>query len=154
MKIYVKKLAVCLALPLAVGVLAAVLIRGGVDAFADDLQPPLSPPAALFPVVWTILYLLMGAASYLVWTQTKRTPVAAALYLAQLAVNFVWPLLFFGAGAYGAALVCIAVLWALVLATVLAFFDTNRTAGLLMLPYLVWVTFAAVLNYGVWALNG
>ena len=153
MKIYLKKLAVCLALPLAVGVLAAVLIRGGVEAFADAAQPPLSPPAALFPIVWTILYLLMGVASYLVWTQPKHFPAAAAVYLAQLAVNFVWPLLFFNAGAYGAALVCIALLWALVLATTLLFFQAQHTAGLLILPYLAWITFAFLLNYGVWALN-
>lgn len=153
LKIYAKKLAVSLALPISVGILAAILILDGVSAFGGMPQPPLSPPAALFPVVWTILYLLMGVAAYLVWTQPKRSPAAAALYLAQLAVNFVWPLLFFNAGAYGAALVCIAVLWLLVLAVTLVFFNLNRTAGLLMLPYLVWVTFAAVLNYGVWMLN-
>lgn len=154
MNIYAKKLAVSLALPLFVGLLAALLIRDGVASFADVPQPPLSPPAALFPVVWTILYALMGTASYLVWAQAKPSRAAAAVYLAQLAVNFVWPLLFFNAGAYGTALVCIGVLWVMVLATTLLFFRAQRTAGLLLTPYLAWVTFAALLNYGVWMLNG
>ena len=154
MNIYAKKLAVSLALPLAVGLLAAVLIRGGVASYGDMPQPPLAPSAVLFPIVWTILYLLMGVASYLVWTQPKPSPAAVTVYPVQLAVNFIWPLLFFNAGTYGAALVCIAVLWLLVLATLLLFFNTQRAAGLLMLPYLAWVTFAAVLNYGAWMLNG
>lgn len=153
LRIYAKKLAVSLLLPLLVGGLAAVLIRDGVAAYGQLAQPSFAPPAALFPVVWTILYLLMGVASYLVWTQREPSRPALTVYLVQLAFNFVWPLLFFTAKAYGAAFVWLVALWALVLATTFLFFRAKRAAGVLMLPYLAWTTFACVLNYAVWMLN-
>ena len=87
MRIYAKKLIISLALPLLVGFTAALLIRDGIAAYADLPQPPLSPPPALFPVVWTLLYLLMGVASYLVWTQSEPSRQALAIYLVQLAFN-------------------------------------------------------------------
>ena len=108
MRINWKKLLLCLAIPLAVGGTAALLTGGGMGEYAVMNQPPLSPPGWLFPVVWTILYLLMGYASYRVLT-AEASPAqisrALTLYGAQLAINFLWPLVFFGLDWYLAAFV-------------------------------------------------
>ena len=126
------------------------------EAFQRLNQPPLSPPGWVFPVVWTVLYLLMGWASFLVWKsdapQVEKTR-ALGLYGVQLAVNFAWPLLFFRAGLYGFALVWLVILLVLVVETVLAFRRIDRRAVWLLAPYLLWLLFAAYLNAGVWMLN-
>ena len=151
-----KALIVSLLLPLAVGGLAAWLTSGSMEQFAALAQPPLSPPGWVFPVAWTVLYLLMGAASWLVWksdapdAQKKR---ALTLYGAQLAVNFVWPLLFFRAGWFGIAFVWLLLLLVLVVETALAFARIDKRAAWLLVPYLLWLVFAAYLNVGVWMLN-
>ena len=151
-----KALIICLLIPLAVGGLAAWLTMDSMAQFAALAQPPLSPPGWVFPVVWTILYLLMGWASFLVWKSgapqaAKRR--ALGLYGAQLAVNFVWPLLFFRAGLYGFALIWLVILLVLVAETMLAFGRIDRRAAWLLAPYLLWLLFAAYLNAGVWMLN-
>lgn len=156
MKLQPKKLAVCLAVPLAVGGLAALLSRSGMADFALLRKPPLTPPAWVFPVVWTALYLMMGLASYLVWeSYAPREHVAAALtvYACQLSVNFLWPILFFTLKLYLFAFFWLVALWLLVLAAFAFFRKLQKTAGLLMLPYLLWVTFAGYLNFGVYLLN-
>ena len=151
-----KALSISLLVPLAVGGLAAMLTRDSMAQFAALAQPPLSPPGWVFPVVWTILYLLMGWASFLVWksdapqVEKKR---ALTLYGVQLAVNFAWPLLFFRAGLYGFALVWLVILLVLVVETVLAFRRIDRRAVWLLAPYILWLLFAAYLNAGVWMLN-
>ena len=119
-------------------------------------QPPLSPPGWLFPVVWTILYLLMGYASYRVATSgadSGKIRRALTLYGAQLAVNFLWPLVFFGLGWYLVAFFILILLWVLILLTMRAFSEIDEVAGNLLLPYLLWVTFAGYLNFGVYLLN-
>lgn len=151
-----KALIICLLIPLAVGGLAAWLTMDSMAQFAALAQPPLSPPGWVFPVVWTILYLLMGWASFLIWK--SGTPQAAkkrALgpYGVQLAANFVWPLLFFRAGLYGFALIWLVILLVLVAETMLAFGRIDRRAAWLLAPYLLWLLFAAYLNAGVWLLN-
>ena len=151
-----KALIICLLIPLAVGGLAAALTMGSMEQFAALAQPPLSPPGWVFPVVWTILYLLMGWASFLIWK--SGAPQAAkkralGLYGMQLAVNFVWPLLFFRAGLYGFALLWLVILLVLVAETMLAFGRIDRRAAWLLAPYLLWLLFAAYLNAGVWLLN-
>ena len=148
-----KKLLVCLAIPLTVGALAALLSGGGMAAFAALRQPPLSPPGWVFPVVWTVLYLLMGFASYLILTSGEDNQKALTLYALQLAVNFLWPILFFGLGRYGLAFVCLVLLWVLILATMRQFYNISKLAGDLLLPYLLWVTFAGYLNFAIWMLN-
>lgn len=150
-----KTLLLCLAVPLGVGALAS-LLAGGYTLFASVEKPPLSPPGWVFPVVWTVLYLMMGYASCLVALSGRdRADVrrALGLYAAQLAVNFVWPLLFFGGQLYLAALICLAVLWVLILMTIRAFSRIREKAGDLLIPYLVWVSFAAYLNFGIFLLN-
>ena len=151
-----KALIICLLIPLAVGGLAAWLTMDSMAQFAALAQPPLSPPGWVFPVVWTILYLLMGWASFLIWK--SGAPQAAkkralGLYGMQLAVNFVWPLLFFRAGLYGFALLWLVILLVLVAETMLAFGRIDRRAAWLLAPYFFWLLFAAYLNAGVWLLN-
>ena len=119
-------------------------------------QPPLSPPGWLFPVVWTILYTLMGIASYLV-LETPSSPDATKnafkAYFLQLGFNFFWSIIFFTLGAYEIAFAWLIVLLALIIVTTVRFWRINRLAGILMLPYIAWVSFAGYLNLGIWLLN-
>lgn len=154
------KLLISLAVPLAVGGLSALLSMSGMQSFSQLSQPPLTPAPILFPIVWTLLYLMMGAASYLVYRAGKmkkslETQViqALALYGVQLAVNFFWPLIFFRLGWYLTAFFWLALLWYLVFADITRFFPLSRAAGWLMIPYLLWITFAGYLNLGVYFLN-
>ena len=153
MKIQWKKLIVCIAIPLAVGAFAALLSRGGMDTFESLEKSPLSPPGWLFPVVWTLLYILMGIASYLVLTSGKNYGTAITVYAVQLIVNFLWPIIFFNLELYLFAFVWLAALWLLILFTAVLFYRISAPAGYLMIPYLVWVTFAGYLNYSIYLLN-
>ena len=151
-----RKLIICVAIPLAVGGLSAWLTRGSMDAFAGLRQPPLSPPGWLFPVVWTILFVLMGVASYLVFTSAKPQRVindALWLYGLQLAVNFFWSIFFFRMSLYLFSFIWLILLWLLILATAVRFYRISQTAGYLLLPYLLWVTYAGDLNFGIYLLN-
>lgn len=152
--IKLKPLLVNLLIPLAVGGASALLTQNFTDLYSTVKQPPFAPPGWVFPVVWTVLYLLMGTAAYLVWMRdsTGRTG-ALFLYGLQLVFNFVWPLLFFNLQNYALAFFWLCALWLLILLTTIRFFKETRAAGWLMVPYLLWVTFAAYLNAGVWLLN-
>jgi len=156
MKIRWKPLIICLVIPLAVGGLSALLTRDGMEAFQRLNQPPLSPPGWLFPVVWTILFLLMGIASYLVFTSKEsRDAVNTALlvYGIQLVVNFFWSIFFFNFGAYLFSFFWLILLWVLILAVLLLFGRISKAAGYLMLPYLLWVSFAGYLNLAIYLIN-
>lgn len=156
MKIKWKPLIAALALPLAVGGLSALFTSEKMKSFGMLEQPPLSPPAWLFPVAWTILYLLMGWASYLVYTSGKdpaRVFGALTVYGIQLFFNFFWSIFFFNLEWYLVALIWLIALWLLILYTAILFYRINRMAGYLMIPYLIWVTFAAYLNAGIYILN-
>ena len=140
----------------AVGFLSGLLSREGTKIFQMSvIQPPLSPPGWLFPVVWTILYGLMGISAVRIW----KLPASQArsrglnLFVAQLVLNFFWSLIFFNAQAYGLAFVWILVLWVVVLAMILEFRKVDRIAALFQIPYLLWLTLAAYLALGVWVLN-
>ena len=150
-----KPLLLCLAVPLLVGGLAALLSGGGASFYETVSKPPLSPPGWLFPVVWTLLYALMGLSSYLVWRE-KAAPgrrAALRLYGAQLAVNFLWPLLFFRARLFLLSFVWLLLLIALVIGMLRRFDRVSPRAATLQLPYLFWCLFAAYLNLGVYLLN-
>lgn len=137
-------------LPLAVGGAAAVLTMDAMAQYSALPQPPLAPPAWVFPAVWTVLYLLMGAASrrvYRLGTQESRN--ALMIYYVQLAVHFVWPLLYFRAQEYEVAFWWLLLLLALVLAALSAFFRLDKAAGRLLMPYAAWLLFAAYLNYSM-----
>lgn len=148
-----KPLLLALLIPLAVGGLAGFLTRESMMVFEMVEKPPLSPPGWLFPVVWTALYLMMGLASYLVAASGQPAGDALNIYGIQLAVNFLWPILFFNFRLFGLSLVWLVLLWVLVLVTLLRFWRISPAAGWLMVPYLLWVTFAAYLNAGIWILN-
>lgn len=155
MKINWKKLLICLAIPLAVGGLAA-LLSGGMSDYGVMAKPPLSPPGWVFPVVWSILYLLMGYASYRVLESgatEEEIKKALTLYGLQLFANFVWPLLFFGGGWFLLSFFWLILLWVLIFLTIRAFSSIDETAGNLLIPYILWVTFAAYLNFGIYLLN-
>ena len=151
----VQQLIIALAIPLAVGGISS-LLAGGMDTFKTLEKPPLSPPGWVFPVVWTVLYLLMGFASYLVYTAnapTYKKNSALLFYGLQLFFNFFWSIIFFRFEAYLFAFVWLVVLWLLIIITTVRFFEVRKSAGLLMLPYLIWVTFAGYLNLGIYILN-
>ena len=141
-----KTLIICIALPLAVGGLSALLTRGGMQTFNTLNKPKLSPPGWPFPVVWTILYILMGIASYLVATSKKPNGGALIAYGIQLVFNFFWSIIFFGAQRYLFAFIWLVALWVLILITIVKFNKVSPTAAYLMIPYLIWVTFAGYLN--------
>lgn len=151
-----KMLLPCLALPLAVSALSTLLTGGAGNGYASCELPPLAPPGWVFPVVRTLLCLLMGLSSYLALRvrapqQEKRS--AAWLYLAQLAVSLIWPILFFRLGWRLFAFFWLMLLWLLALLTQNAFSRLLRTAGYLLLPQLLWVAFSGYLNLTVWMLN-
>ena len=141
----------------AAGALSGWLSREGTQIYQQSiLKPPLSPPGWVFPVVWTLLYALMGISAariYLAPASRERSR-GLNLYIAQLTVNFFWSLIFFNAQAFGFAFLWLLILWALVLWMILVFASTDTVASRLQLPYLLWLTFAAYLNLGVWSLNG
>ena len=140
----------------AVGIIAGLLTRGGILEFqTGTAQPPFSPPGYLFPVVWTRLYALMGvgAARISLTEASVNRSGGLNLFVVQLAVNFLWPLFFFNQQAYGFSLLWLLLLWILVLAMIFRFWKTDKTAALLQLPYLLWLSFAIYLNAGVWLLN-
>lgn len=156
MKIDKKRLILCLAIPLVVGGAAGLLTMNSMETFAALNQPPLSPPGWLFPVVWTVLYILMGIASYLVSVSDapqEEKQRALWTYGIQLAFNFLWPIIFFNLKWYLFAFVWLVMLWILVLITALQFGRIRKVAGNLMIPYLLWVTFAGYLNLGIYLLN-
>lgn len=153
MKIQWKNLATCLAIPLAVGGLSAMLSQSGMVAYAMMKKPALLPPGWLFPVVWTIMYILMGLASYLVLTSGKESDAALIAYAIQLFFNFFWSILFFRMGLCVTAFLWLIVLWFLILRTTVLFYRIVKTAGYLMIPYLLWVAFAGYLNLSICLLN-
>ncbi len=151
-----RQLLICIAIPLAVGGLSAWLTRGSMDTFAALNKPPLSPPGWLFPVVWTILFVLMGLASYLVLKSGKpqqKVNRALRLYGIQLGVNFFWSVFFFNLSLYLFSFIWLILLWILILVTTIRFRRLSQPAGMLMLPYLLWVAFAGYLNLGIYLLN-
>lgn len=158
MKVNWRTLLICILIPIGVGTLAGVLSMGAMEQFASMMKPPLSPPAWLFPVAWTILYTLMGISSYLIYTSeepkdSNLKSQALSTYGYQLLVNFLWPVFFFNFQWYFFSFLWIILLWILVLKMILEFRKINPLAALLNIPYLIWLTFAAYLNLGVWLMN-
>ena len=151
-----KLLVVCIAIPLLVGGLSAFLTMDGMADFAAIEKPPLSPPGILFPIVWTVLYVFMGVASYLVLTSAARQDDidhAITLYAIQLVLNFFWSIIFFRLEWYLVAFIWLVLLWIAILYTLLLFRKISKTAGWLLVPYLLWVTFAGYLNLSIYLLN-
>ena len=139
-----------------VGIISAVFTRGDVQAYTAEIAKPfLSPPPIMFPVAWTVLYALMGWGAAAVYMSPKSEARTKALYLfaVQLGFNFCWSFIFFTFRAFGTAFVWLVVLLILAAMMALAFWKVNRRAGLLQVPYLLWLMFAGYLNLSVWMLN-
>ena len=139
---------------IAAAVGAAASIQAG-SFYTQLVRPGWAPPPSVFGPVWSVLYALMGIAAWLVWREGgwRSAGTALGLFLVQLALNALWSWLFFGWHRGAPAFADILLLWALILATLVAFWRIRPLAGVLLLPYLLWVSFAAVLNYSVWQLN-
>ena len=138
------------------GLLAAFLSRDGLLEFQKTaVKPPFLPPAIVFQVVWPFLYVLMGIGAARVWLTASRgiRQTGINLFIAQLILNFFWPLLFWNAKAYGLSVYWLILLWVLIFLMILAFRQADKAAALLQIPYLSWVTFALALNVAVWQLN-
>ena len=146
--------------------LVVVLAAGGIGSFATTAaiptwykglaKPSFNPPEWLFGPAWTVLYLLIAVAAWLVWKQglgAAGVKLALAAFLVQLVLNALWSIFFFGLRSPLAGLVDIIVLWLAILATILLFFRVSVPAGLMLLPYIAWVTFAAILNAAILRLN-
>lgn len=149
-----KALIISILIPLGIGGLAALLTTGNMDIYEKLEQPPLAPPSWLFPVIWTILYTLMGISSYLVWkSDSLLRKSALKIYAAQLAVNFFWTIIFFNLKGYLFAFIWLLLLLVLIWFMILSFGRINKTAANLQIPYLLWTLFAGYLNLGIYLLN-
>ncbi len=149
-----KPLLISLLISLGIGGISGLIIRGQTGVYQSLNLPPLSPPSWLFPIAWTILYILMGIAAYLVYlSDPKCRKPALIIYAVQLVVNFIWSPIFFNLHAYLLAFIWLVVLWLLLVATIKLFYQCNKAAGWLLVPYLAWITFAGYLSYNVWILN-
>ena len=140
----------------AVGALSAWLTSDAMMVYGQTiLQPPLSPPGWLFPIVWSVLYALMGISAARVYRTppSKERSLGLNLFIIQLTVNFFWSLIFFHLQAFGFAFFWLLLLWVLTLLMIFTFRKTDPLAAKLQIPYLIWLSFAAYLNLGVWYLN-
>ena len=151
------KLVVAVAIPLLVAGLSGFTTAQGVREWYPTLVKPwFNPPAWVFGPVWTLLYLMMGIAAFLVWQkgwESGAVKTALALFAIQLILNGLWSVLFFGMRSPGLAFAEILLLWISIGGTIVLFWRVAPIAGMLLLPYVAWVTFAAVLNGAIWILN-
>ena len=156
-KPYILPYAVAIAIPMTVGLISAALTKDNMNVYDKLTTPPLSPPGILFPIVWTILYILMGVSSAMVYMDKEKNPESAKKgliwYGASLIFNFSWSIIFFNMqAAFFALLVLIALLYTII-RTILEYRKVNPTAAYLQIPYAIWVAFAGYLNVGIWLLN-
>lgn len=148
---------ISIAIALGVGGLASFLIRDNVDMYERIIRPALAPKAFVFPIVWTILYILMGISSARIWLQKneKAELVLDALlaYAVQLILNFFWSLLFFNMQNFLFSFIWLILLWFAILVMIIRFYRVDPLAAYLQIPYLLWVTFAGYLNLMIYRLN-
>ncbi|BFM43301.1 tryptophan-rich sensory protein [Flavobacterium sp. CFS9] len=152
------KIAIALVICLMVGYSASVVTRPSVETWYPTLiKPPFNPPNWIFMPVWTLLYILMAVAAGLVWDKIKEqqemVKMALGFFIIQLTLNAIWSYLFFELKNPMLALIEIVLLWLMIYETYLKFIKINKIAGYLLIPYMVWVAFAAVLNASIWWLN-
>lgn len=149
-----KSLLINIAIPLAIGGIASLIVNNGFEKYSEVTKPALSPPPWIFPVVWTILYILMGVSTYLIYEKDKNlNRNSFIIYVVQLALNFIWPIFFFGFNAFLLSFIILVLLLVFVVVMIINFYKENKLASLLQIPYLIWLLFAAYLNFGVFLLN-
>ncbi|KCZ71937.1 tryptophan-rich sensory protein [Candidatus Methanoperedens nitroreducens] len=153
----VTRLVVSVTICLFAGLIGSVFTAPSIPAWYTTLEkPPFTPPDWLFAPVWTALFVLMGISAFLVWRKglnNKQVKNALGIFAIQLVLNVLWSAMFFGLRSPLAGLIGISVLWIAILATILKFSKISKVAGLLLVPYILWVSFAAVLNFFIWRLN-
>ena len=151
----IKPYAVSILLTLAVGGVGGFLTSLGMDSFDALTKPPFTPPSFLFPIVWTVLFILMGVgvARIFMTEPTAARNRALIVYVIQLAVNFLWSIIFFNLQSYGFAFFWLILLWVLILTMIYLFCKVDKPAALMQIPYAIWVTFAGYLNLMIWLLN-
>ncbi len=157
MKPSVKSYVYSILIALGVGGLSALITRGSMDFYSTIIKPPLSPPSILFPIVWSILYILMGISAAMIYntkTATQRERNSALFtYLLSLVFNFFWSIIFFNQRWFLFAFFWIIILLYLIVRTIMKYYKINPVAALLQIPYLLWVTFATYLTFAIWYLN-
>lgn len=152
--IKLKELIISIVIPLAVGGISSLLSLNGFKQFESINKPAFTPPGFLFPVVWTILYILMGIGCYIVYVSNCKNKIdSLRVYALQLFFNFGWSILFFGFKLYWFAFVWLVALLVLIGLMIYQFYKCDKTAAYLQIPYFVWVAFAGILNVGVAILN-
>ena len=153
-KINYKQLIISLAMSLGIGLLSGLFTMMCMESFEKANKPFLTPPDYIFPIVWTILFILMGISAYIIFrSDSLQKNNALIVYGIQLLVNFFWPIFFFNMSAYLFSFIWIILLWLLIILMIKMFYPISKTAALLQIPYLLWVTFAAYLNFGIFILN-
>jgi len=153
-KVKWKELIVSIAISLGVGALSGYLTKNSMSLYQELVKPPLTPPGWIFPIVWTILFALMGISAYLIYvSDSKEKNQALQIYAIQLMLNFIWSLAFFNMQAYLLAFVILILLWISIIAMIKVFYEINPLAGKMQVPYLLWVTFAGYLNLVIYLLN-
>lgn len=153
-KINFKRLILFFAVTFAIGGLAALLTSGSMKTYDEIVKPAFAPPPVIFPIVWTVLYALMATSAYLVSISScEEKTNAITAYFIQLAMNFIWPILFFNIQAFLVSFVWLIFLWIAIFDMIRKFHACNKTAAYMQIPYLIWVTFAGCLNLMIYILN-
>ena len=156
-KPYIKTYVVAIAIPLTVGILSALFTKDNMDIYEEIIVPDIAPPSWLFPIVWTILYVLMGISSGLVYSNREREPEAArtglTTYAVSLVINFAWSIIFFNANAFLLAFIWLILLLYTILRTIYYYYKVDKIAAFLQIPYALWVAFAGYLNFYIWLMN-
>ena len=146
----IKKLIIAILIPLLLGIIVSLFIN--TDIYDVIIKPEISPPKIVFPIVWTILYILMGISNYIINKDNKKE-VPNLIYYISLAINLIWPIIFFNAQEYLISLLIIIILIIFVALTIIEYFKTSKISGYLQIPYIIWLLFALYLNYQVLILN-
>lgn len=149
----IKPYVISILIPLGVGIFSSLFTRGNMDIYSTINVPPLAPPSILFPIVWTILYILMGVSSGMIYTSGQKSGRALTIYGISLFVNFLWSIIFFNLKAFLFAFIWLVLLIFLVAFTIVEYLKINKVAAYLQIPYLLWVAFAGYLSFGIFLLN-
>lgn len=155
-KMSVAVLLISVLLPLLIGGISAAISSQGMAEYRNMIKPPLSPPAWVFSVAWTVLYIMMGLASYFILTadtELRNKAMSLTFYMIQLVMNFMWSIIFFNWHNYMLAFIWLIIMWIVVICCAVRFFSISRVAAFLLIPYILWLTFAAYLNLSTYMLN-
>lgn len=157
MKVKIKSYIISIVIALAVGGLSALITSSSMDIYSRINTPPLAPPPILFPIVWTVLFILMGISAALVYNDRSASAPQkkSALYTYSLSLifNFFWSIIFFNKQWFLFAFIWLLILLFLIIRTIMKYYKINPLAAYLQIPYLLWVTFAGYLNFAIWILN-